>query len=133
SMELAGATCFWAAVLALVQRRGRPDADLELPPGALRERTLRWFALAGGVALVTPRLSGPIWVAVAGALSLLTVERAAWWPVLRRQLLSVALPIVAAGTAVVAWALVFHSYQVFAALRPITDTFHQMVVKTFWN
>src|SRR5689334_6580552 len=100
SMELAGAVLFWAALLALMH-------------GA----STRLFAVAGGVAMVTPRISGPVWVAIALVLALLTVRPSAWWPFVRRHFRPVLLPVVTVGTAVVAWSLLFHSYEVFASLQ----------------
>lgn len=116
SMELAGAVLFWAALLALMH-------------GA----STRFFAVVGGIAVVTPRVSGPVWAALALVLALLTVSPSAWWPFVRRNLATVLLPVVAVGTAVVAWSLIFHSYQVFASLQPITASHREMVVNTFWN
>jgi len=116
SMELAGAVLFWAATLALV--RGSPT---------------RFFAVAGGIALVTARISGPVWVAIALGLALLTVSPSAWWPFVRRHGLPVLLPIVAVGAVVVAWLLVFHSYEVFASVEPIKASHREIVVNTLSN
>ncbi len=116
SMELAGAVLMWAALLALMH-------------GA----SSRFLAVVGGIAAVTPRISGPVWVAIALVLALLTVSPSAWWPFVRRHFGSVLLPIVAAGTVVVVWSLIFHSYQVFGSLQPITASHREMVVNTLWN
>jgi hypothetical protein len=102
-LEAASALCFWAVLLALIQRNS-----------ALSRRLLVTLGLISGGVLVTCRGLGWLWAALAVLLSLAGAGSADRRSFLRSVAARVLLAGVAAATVVAElWSLTFRSYQVF--------------------
>ncbi len=107
-LEAASALCFWAVLLALIQRNS-----------ALSRRLLVTLGLISGGVLVTCRSLGWLWAALAILLSLASVESAGRRWFLRSGAARVLLAGMAAAAGVAElWSVTFHSYQVFRINAP---------------
>lgn len=102
-LEAASALCFIAVLLALLHEER-----------AIRREVLVGFGAASGLLLATSRQLGPIWVVIAVGLAVATAKRTQWRRFIRLWETRVILGVSVLALALVeAWALVYHSDQVF--------------------